>query len=247
MGFSRQEYWSGLPFPSPGDLPDPGIKPGSPELQADLWATREALMACSVIWVFHVKKMATLCQAPHSDFGNGNRVIRTRLPVFHRARPLPFTSVPCVLNTFCVPCTAGDENVHEAPTLPAVNVRSMGDVDPCTVYPQRSREEGGRGEGQMRTREGEESWGSERHVRELGDPWEGSLTGSPLQTPLDAAQGDFFCIRVYLIRTLGNRRLWWLLLLHPFSLIRTMTFVNWKGPSPILLVTILNLPCQSNY
>ena len=30
MGFSRQEYWSGLPFPSPGDLPDPGIKPVSP-------------------------------------------------------------------------------------------------------------------------------------------------------------------------------------------------------------------------
>ena len=35
MGFSRQEYWSGLPFPSPGDLPDPGIQPGSPALQAD--------------------------------------------------------------------------------------------------------------------------------------------------------------------------------------------------------------------
>ena len=35
MGFSRQEYWRGLPFPSPGDLPDPGIKPGSPTLQAD--------------------------------------------------------------------------------------------------------------------------------------------------------------------------------------------------------------------
>ena len=35
MGFSRQEYWSGLPFPSPGDLPDPGIKPGSPAFQAD--------------------------------------------------------------------------------------------------------------------------------------------------------------------------------------------------------------------
>ena len=35
MGFSRQEYWSGLPFSSPGDLPDPGIKPGSPALQAD--------------------------------------------------------------------------------------------------------------------------------------------------------------------------------------------------------------------
>ena len=35
MGFSRQEYWSGLPFPSPGDLPDPGIKPRSPALQTD--------------------------------------------------------------------------------------------------------------------------------------------------------------------------------------------------------------------
>ena len=35
MEFSRQEYWSGLPFPSPGDLPDPGIKPRSPALQAD--------------------------------------------------------------------------------------------------------------------------------------------------------------------------------------------------------------------
>ena len=35
MGFSRQEYWSGLPFPSPGDLHDPGIEPGSPAFQAD--------------------------------------------------------------------------------------------------------------------------------------------------------------------------------------------------------------------
>ena len=34
-GFSRQEYWSGLPLPSPGDLHDPGIKPMSPALQAD--------------------------------------------------------------------------------------------------------------------------------------------------------------------------------------------------------------------
>ena len=35
MGCSKQEYWSGLPFPSPGDLPDPGIEPGSPALQTD--------------------------------------------------------------------------------------------------------------------------------------------------------------------------------------------------------------------
>ena len=42
MGFSRQEYWSGLPFPSPEDLPDPGVKPRSPasqvdDLPAELW------------------------------------------------------------------------------------------------------------------------------------------------------------------------------------------------------------------
>ena len=39
MGFSRQEHWSGLPLPSPGDLPDPGIEPRSPALQANaLWS-----------------------------------------------------------------------------------------------------------------------------------------------------------------------------------------------------------------
>ena len=36
MGFPRQEYWSGLPFPSPGDLPNPGIEPGSPALEANI-------------------------------------------------------------------------------------------------------------------------------------------------------------------------------------------------------------------
>ena len=36
VGFSRQEYWSGLPFPSPGDLSNPGSEPGSPALQADV-------------------------------------------------------------------------------------------------------------------------------------------------------------------------------------------------------------------
>ena len=37
MGFSRQEDWSGLPFPSPGDIPYPGIEPASPALQAILY------------------------------------------------------------------------------------------------------------------------------------------------------------------------------------------------------------------
>ena len=40
MGFCRQEYWSGLPFSSAGDLPDPGIEPRSPTLQADALTSR---------------------------------------------------------------------------------------------------------------------------------------------------------------------------------------------------------------
>ena len=55
MKYSRQEYWSGLPFPSPGDLPNPGIEPGSPTLRADallseppgnqnLWDTAKAVL-----------------------------------------------------------------------------------------------------------------------------------------------------------------------------------------------------------
>ena len=43
MGFSRQEYWSGLPFPSPGDLPDPGVEPRSPALQADALTSKPTL------------------------------------------------------------------------------------------------------------------------------------------------------------------------------------------------------------
>ena len=47
-GFSRQEYWSGLPFPSPGNLPTPGVEPRSPALQADSLPS-EALKA---LWTF---------------------------------------------------------------------------------------------------------------------------------------------------------------------------------------------------
>ena len=59
-GFSRQEYWSGLPCPSPGDLLNPGIKPGSSALQADSLPSEppgqppdlyiEALIACVVVF-----------------------------------------------------------------------------------------------------------------------------------------------------------------------------------------------------
>ena len=56
MGFSRQEYWSGLLFPPPGDLPDPGIKYESPELQADSLLSEEpgkpnVLILHSFLWL----------------------------------------------------------------------------------------------------------------------------------------------------------------------------------------------------
>ena len=58
MGFSRQEYWNGLPFPSPGDLPSPGIKPMSPTLAGRFffyhWTTMEAQIEfyLHLIWLF---------------------------------------------------------------------------------------------------------------------------------------------------------------------------------------------------
>ena len=59
MGFFRQEYWSGLPFPSPRDLPDPGIKPGAPVLEAS-----PQMGEC----------LASIAQ-PHSEAGRGPLVV----------------------------------------------------------------------------------------------------------------------------------------------------------------------------
>ena len=46
MEFSRQEYWSGLPFPSPGDLPDPGIEPASPTLAGGFFTSEPPDKPC---------------------------------------------------------------------------------------------------------------------------------------------------------------------------------------------------------
>ena len=50
MEFSRQEYWNGLPFPSPGDLPNPGIEPGSPTLQADALPSEPPGNYIGLVW-----------------------------------------------------------------------------------------------------------------------------------------------------------------------------------------------------
>ena len=49
MGFLRQEYWSGLPFPSPGDLPDPGIKPMSPVLAGEFFTIEPPGKPCGIV------------------------------------------------------------------------------------------------------------------------------------------------------------------------------------------------------
>ena len=51
IGFSRQEYWSGLPFPSPGDLPEPGIEPASPALMGGFFTTDILILNLKVVLV----------------------------------------------------------------------------------------------------------------------------------------------------------------------------------------------------
>ena len=64
MGFSRQEYLSGLPFPSPGDLPNPGVEPGSPSFQADA-LTSEPPGKPVVITVVFIYSVPTVLGAVH--------------------------------------------------------------------------------------------------------------------------------------------------------------------------------------
>ena len=71
MGLSRQEYWSGLPFPSLGDLPDPGIEPGSPALQEDSLSVelQGKIYMCVCVYVcmyihvymFFLSRLSSLC------------------------------------------------------------------------------------------------------------------------------------------------------------------------------------------
>ena len=75
MEFSRQEYWSALPFPSPGDLPNPGIEPRSPVLQADSLPSKPA----SPI-----------------KYGERNQINRTKMPLYFQTQPLLPDSETCL-------------------------------------------------------------------------------------------------------------------------------------------------------
>ena len=112
MAFSRQEYWSGLPFPSPGDLPDPGIKPGSPSLQADTLPSEppgKLMMLIIPAEIYGILKIAlsSICRGLVSEqfsLGNFNEkppgTMEKKTPckitsVFSYLHVLPFLIVFC--------------------------------------------------------------------------------------------------------------------------------------------------------
>ena len=97
MGFSRQDYWSGLPFPSPGDLPDSGIEPWSPTLQAGftVWATREKLSNSFPKFMYH---FLSHCQGGRSSFS-------VLSPAVGTVTGFCFSySTVCMSNSLVLPC-----------------------------------------------------------------------------------------------------------------------------------------------
>ena len=77
LGFSKQEHWSGLPFPSPGDLPDPGIEPTSPALAADSVPPRYTLK-----WLSPELNVCVVRTERWSQKGKALAVIQSRCSIF---------------------------------------------------------------------------------------------------------------------------------------------------------------------
>ena len=99
MGFSKQEYWSGLPCPSPGDLPDPGIEPGSAVLQADSLLSEPP--GKPLLWDKGTKYVP--CQFEHQ---NDAQILKARSwveflhhdfcsPILHAQAAAPHPATPC--------------------------------------------------------------------------------------------------------------------------------------------------------
>ena len=99
MGFSRQEYWTGLSFPSPGDLPDPGIEPSSPALAGGFFTTESLGKLRTLVgkWIFKVllvrkglRRKCVWCDREE------------RRPLLHSGRKLSWVlSYSCVENRIC--------------------------------------------------------------------------------------------------------------------------------------------------
>ena len=90
MAFPMQGYWSGLPFPSPGDLPNPGIEPASPAMAGRLyhWATWEVLRE-GHIWTWYAL-------GPNSDL---KQMVRRHQSLLHWYPPLPRPDIPLLFSS----------------------------------------------------------------------------------------------------------------------------------------------------
>ena len=97
MGFSRQEYWSGLPFPSPGDLPDPGIEPRPPALQADSLPI-VSLQFSLARFPYRLFPLSSLEAAPQNKLLIGFLNLQTWVPEL----PLPLPSFGTLLITIAI-------------------------------------------------------------------------------------------------------------------------------------------------
>ena len=124
MGFSRQEYWSGLPFLSPGDLPDPGIEPRSPALQADagrrfnLWTTRYII---HIPYSLHFKVYNSV----------GFNILKMLCHYHHYFSSVQFSSVAQPCPTLCDPMdcsTPGFHGHHQLLEPTQTHVHRVGDA-----------------------------------------------------------------------------------------------------------------------
>ena len=95
MGFSRQEYWSGLPFPSPGDLPDPGIEPVSPSLAGGIlyhWSTWEAQALVLLIPILFPLLKDVFLNQPETLYRN-TTFLSSNCPISHPRIPFLSTHI----------------------------------------------------------------------------------------------------------------------------------------------------------
>ena len=116
MGFSRQEYWSGLPFPSPEDLPDPGIKPGSPTFRQTL---------------YHLNHQGSLNKQTNTKINKIPEPVRVRKVNGIGLGSVQFSSVTQSCLTLCNPMDYSMPGLpvhHQLPKLAQNHVHWVGDA-----------------------------------------------------------------------------------------------------------------------
>ena len=147
MGFSRQEYWSGRPFPSPGDIPDPGTEPDSPALQIDVLPSEPPGKQERLIWALHLYMHVCVCVCVHAC-AEGNSVIF--ICNFHPV--LSMDTEKCMILTFncihqqyfqsaqlcptlCSPMNRSMPGLpvhHQLPEITQTHVHQVGDAMQCS-------------------------------------------------------------------------------------------------------------------